>query len=103
MTYKYEIWLNNLEPRTVSIFVNDKEHIYEVPSKCFEIYMNNGVAIRFIIDKVGLLSTGNTTPTVYRYGATKWVKFESNIKLEWIVLIPMQAQPCVDVYTIDDD
>lgn len=102
MTYKYEIWLETSGYRTVSIFVNDKEHIYEIPDRCFEIFMNNGVAVRYIHEHAGILSTGLETPRVNWDGSMEWITFESDIKLEWVVIIPVAAQSNI-VACMEDD
>ena len=92
MEYHYEIWLANSEPNSVSIFVNGKEHIYEVPHTNFEIYMSNGIVVRFINGHAGILCTANESPTVYWDGNMEWVEFNSELKLNWVVIIPMKGQ-----------
>jgi hypothetical protein len=91
MVYNYEIWLANSRDGTVSIFVDDKEHIYEIPDKKFEIYLNCGIAVRFIKHNAGIISTGGELPRVFWDGDMEWVTFKSDIGFEWVVMVPMNT------------
>lgn len=91
--YKYEIWLHNHTKNSVSIFVDGKEYIYELPHENFELCLNCGLVVRYIGHYAGILSScGNLN--VCRDGNTEWIEFESPIPLEWLFIFPTDAENC---------
>ncbi len=102
MTHKYEIWLENSGWGTVSVFADSKEHIYHFPSRNFELYMNCGIAVHFIDRHAGIISTGGECPHVQWDGNMEWIVFESDIKLNWVVIIPVSPQNNILTQMVDD-
>jgi len=94
--YKYEIWLHNHSKNSVSIFMNGKEHIYDLPHENFELCLNCGLIVRYIGHYAGILSTGRNLyqVKVCRDGNTEWIEFQSEIPLEWLFIFPTDSEYC---------
>jgi len=93
--YEYEIWVDNC-PRgknnLISIFVNNKEYLYEKPDENFEIYLNNGVVIRCFDNRFGIVDAAGKNVRVFWDGDIEHVTFKSYVEFQWVVIIPIEIK-----------